>query len=562
MKTKIKFLLLSIAIGAISCSKDDASFQNSESQGEPVLIEKNNRLSFDSSESIEKFIKGQEDEEFESKIKEFQEDGFNSLSPVFDENDTELKKAFLAKRLNRINRDYKFSGIPYTAKASDLEDEDLDDPLVIDDKFASILDEDRSIYVGDYLYVYTTKGLFKTHRKNEEELMNLLDKYYEDGVVTEKSKNPNNLPVVPSKIYICDDIIRASESSFNLFANPVVNTTQLTPAIQLIQIDGCGGGGGGGGGGTGGGNGGGTSSTKKYPYEKKIELGTCVIKSESIWQQIFGAAETCNDYYDSKRRVKTKFWNQNYLVYSSIGVSVKHQKKNWGIWDKSNATDFIELGINNASWTYDYEASHLNQIYNNFSTNTLVKYKGKTYNINGSVINDIPISVPNWPFNGDDPLIDGLEIYMFGNNLLSGADWKQANRLLRDQAKSFIKKFGNLLEGPANTDKLEVSGAVIDPLNRKLTFTIVGRVERDYNDCCATYYLDQNAFVGVKFNIDYHNTSCSGTGCTSGGYDINGFRTDVFNAKDYKNLSIDFYGLARRDGSNYKGKRVISDNIK
>lgn len=198
-----------------------------------------------------------------------------------------------------------------------------------------------------------------------------------------------------------------------------------------------------------------------------------------------------------------------------------------------------------------------------FGSNTLIKYKGKTYKIDGSTLEDIPISVPNWPFNGDDPLIDGLEVYILGNNVLGNVNTgKQANRVLRDAAKSFIKKIGSTLETSTKEDKIEVAGAVIDPYNRKMTFSIVGRIERDYNDCCATYYLDQNAFAEVKFNITSYNASCTNNGCTDAGYDINGFKTDVFNAKSYKNLAIDFYGLARRDGDNYKGKRVVSDNVK
>ena len=332
------------------------------------------------------------------------------------------------------------------------------------------------------MYIYTTEGVFKTKIQYENEVKDLIRKYQENGVVRRGGKNPNNLPEIGDH-HICRS--NTGNQSFDLFSQQKLVTTQLTENIELIQVDPCGNPGGGstgGGSGGSGGGGSGTSNTKKYPLDKKYELGTCVVKDESIWQQIFGAAETCNDYFSNNRRVKTKFWNQNYLIYSSIGVKVKHQKKNWGIWDASSATDFVELGINYASWTYKYESTELDRIYNSFAKNTLIKYKGKTYSTNGTVLSDYPVSVPNWPFNGDDPLIYGLEIYVFGNNILGSVNQgKTANKLLRDAAKDFIKKFGNILEGEADKDNIEVSGAVIDPFNRKLTFSVIGRIERDNN---------------------------------------------------------------------------------
>lgn len=561
-KGYLKFTL-GIALSLIfSCSTKDDIYTDQDISALNNIHHINGKLSFPDEKALSDFIKNQNNEQFEAKIRDLQKKRFNPLLPIFEKGDIKSKKDFLGKKLNRINKDLKFSGINHQIKSGDLDNEDIEDNLIQDDKFASVLNENRSIYVGNYVYIYTPEGVFKASRNYESELNRLLDYYYENGVVRPESKNPDKLPVLP----ICD--MRANEDgvSLDLFNSPKTTTTQLTKNIQLIRVDTCNSTGGNGNesddSGTGNNSGSGSSSPKTYPIDIKQDLGTCVVKDESLWQQIFGAAETCNDYYSSGRRVKTKFWNQNYLIYSSIGVSVKHQVKSWGVWSKSDSTDFIELGINYASWTYEYDAQYLDAIYNNYANNTLIKYKGKTYNTDGTVLTDIPVSVPNWPFNGDDPLIDNLEIYIRGNNILGSVNkGKTANRLLRDAAKDFIKKFGTSLEGPAEQDNIEVSGAVIDPLNRKLTFSIVGRIERDYRDCCATYYLDQNFLVGAKFNITHKNGSCSGNGCTSEGYDANGFKVDVFNAKDYENLTLDFYGLARRDGI-YKGKRVITDNVK
>lgn len=171
--------------------------------------------------------------------------------------------------------------------------------------------------------------------------------------------------VLQRNVYDLPDINTTECRSLNngkLNLKPV--KTEITSKISIIQIEGCYDHGNDGNNdtnsdtGNDGGNGdNNTSSTTEYPYMNRDDLDICVLSDESIWQQIFGEAETCFDYYNSNRRVPVKFWNQNYFVFSSVGSSVKHQKRNWGIWDASNATDFVELGVTEVSFTYNYQSS-------------------------------------------------------------------------------------------------------------------------------------------------------------------------------------------------------------
>lgn len=499
------------------------------------------------------------------KIRSFQRKGFNPLLPVFDNDDIDSKKIFLKKKLERINRDFKFSGIDYEQKDLTDDENDLEDNLIEDDRFANVLDEERSIVVGDSIYVYTTAGIFTSSVVYESELFDLLSEYEELGVLS-RNHSTRDLPTIP------DNQCKNNSSGGSINLSPLTTiTTPITNNIGIIQIDGCSSGGGGNDNdndnddNTNGDSSDDNSSDPDYAFLNRDDLEICNYDGDSLWQQVFGSAETCHDYYHSGRRVRVKMWNQNYLVFSSIGTSVKHQRKQWGIWDASDAVDFVELGVNEVSFTYDYESSHLNQIYNNYATNTLIKLNGVTYKLDGSTITTTPLTVPNWPFNSDDPLIDVVDVYVLGNDVLSGLKWKEANRLIRDTARDFIENVGNSLETSALEDNVEIRGVVIDPLSSKVQFNTVNRVERDNNDCCAYYYFDWNFFVSTKFDLNQYDVSCDvnstefGGSCASGGYSIDGFKVDAFNANSYEDLEVDIYGLARREGNNYRGRRIIGE---
>ncbi|MBL0288239.1 MAG: hypothetical protein IPQ19_12780 [Bacteroidetes bacterium] len=44
------------------------------------------------------------------------------------------------------------------------------------------------------------------------------------------------------------------------------------------------------------------------------------------------------DEFNNKKRMKSKFWETNWLVYASSGAKTKTQKKEWFIWNALNAT--------------------------------------------------------------------------------------------------------------------------------------------------------------------------------------------------------------------------------
>ena len=72
----------------------------------------------------------------------------------------------------------------------------------------------------------------------------------------------------------------------------------------------------------------GSSSSNSDPDEIPMlnaqDFGTCAYSENSLFQQIFGNTVKCNDYFDDKHRIQTKVYNENYLIFASIGVSAKY----------------------------------------------------------------------------------------------------------------------------------------------------------------------------------------------------------------------------------------------
>jgi hypothetical protein len=74
-----------------------------------------------------------------------------------------------------------------------------------------------------------------------------------------------------------------------------------------------------------------TTSTRYFTREDALaNLKQCDYKS-GVLDVLFGPSEKCIQHFSNERRMKVKTWNTNYLLYKSIGLKVKGQKKG-DIW--------------------------------------------------------------------------------------------------------------------------------------------------------------------------------------------------------------------------------------
>ena len=82
---------------------------------------------------------------------------------------------------------------------------------------------------------------------------------------------------------------------------------------------------------------------------------------------MFGDNNVCIDQYESRRRVKTKSYNYNYLIVYHLGVKVHHQYKGWtGLW-RTEAANEIRLVVEAGQFEYDTNKLLNNALINNSS---------------------------------------------------------------------------------------------------------------------------------------------------------------------------------------------------
>lgn len=529
MRTSFFYLFLLSVLFLTSCTKEESTLQEELGQEEPegeildgIQLE-SDRIEFSSKTELNNFINSKTEDDFQNLSLSLRKEGFRSLTPIFKESETKERRAFLIEKKNRLQKESSL----YTFKNRENSEIQLDDELIMDSRLATLLNENREIIVGDSLYVFTTRGLFYSKVEDEKDLRKYLETL-EAKVQTKMYEQP---------MEPCSTIYDTPEN------------------ISYYSDSDCGGGYSGGGGTSGGGT---STNYDVFPLDVKRNLTVCKVEAESLWQQIFGQAETCHDYFADDRRAKTTFWNQNYFIFSSIGMKVKHQKRNWGIWDASNATDYIELGITNVSFKYHYNTHVYDQIFWNIQSDVIIKWKGKTYTADGKVIHGYPLQASNLPLDASDNA--SLSVYIFNKNRTI-IDEQQANDLIRDAARSFISNFGSSLETPVsnNDDNLSLDGVVIDPLSNSITMTLVGKTYRGINASSVEKILDFNVLVGLTYKLEGGSYSVGDNGPVYN----SGVKTifDAFGATSYTDVKLDMYGVVRRGGKIYRGNRMIANNI-
>lgn len=239
-------------------------------------------------------------------------------------------------------------------------------------------------------------------------------------------------------------------------------------------------------------------------------------------------------------------------------MKVKHQKRNCGIWDSSSETDYIELGITNVSFKYNFNTPVYDEIFRNIQSDVIITWKGVTYTSTGRIIYGYPLKASNLPLDASDNA--SLGVYLFNRNLTI-INEQQANNIIRDAARSFISSYGASLETPiSNTnDNYSIDGVLIDPLANSITYTLVGKTFRSINGSSIEKILDYNILVGMKLKITGGSYS---TGVNGPTYNSGVTTTyDAFGATSYTDVTLDMYGVVRRDGKVYRGNRMIADKL-
>ncbi|WP_136468951.1 hypothetical protein [Flagellimonas onchidii] len=515
----------------LSCSKEpeiEAIASEEPKQIEVKVQVVNNKLKFDNKESLAQFMEQNDQSEIKKKVNKFTEQGFKTLRPLFEDNEEDAMSAFLIQKQAKIAK----KGYLYSSKNDDDDEIDLDDELISDANFAAILNEDREIYVGDSLYIYTTLGIYASKIGDEEYLRNYLSN--ESSKISSKEK------------------LLAARGACNHYKSSISNNMLEPMKLQRVSIDSkinsyknCGGSGGGSSGGSGSSSGsgsGGSSSTSlqaSMPIIKPMSFGTCQYSEDSVWQSIFGNRVKCNDYHDSTHRVQTQFYNENYLLFNKIGMKVKYQKKRLVGWSQSSTADYVEMGINSLMFNYKNPYT----IYNPFSSHHIkYKYKGVTYDMQGRVIQDRIIE-PAWPISNESQILIPLVIEI--NDIIFPKWDIHFEGVTAGNVNDGIKE---LLKGAKSALSSEFRKNLKD---NKVKVRIVRYAPKDTQVIVANRVTRGKSYTDYKFPPSFLLSYNSKNGSNAWKH-----FADQMNAKKHDKVTIDMYGAALRNGK-IKGKRVI-----
>lgn len=500
-----RILSLSLFLFFVCCQQDE-NFLNKKVtvSNDPILVGK--RLAFNSQEHLNFFVnssKNRELIELKAKISKFEESGFRSLLPTFESAD-----------LQRVDEYKKRKVTLNPSGRAPIESMDAEeDEVVYDPNFALVLNDDREIIVEDKVYKFTEYAVFYTETDNDAEIANYV----------EQAQNCE-LVLPPGKTYIGNNVYAFIPEPVDDICDYEVDPDDVTYVPASIL-----------------------SSKEQFMQN----MSTCIYE-EHGFDHLFGPSKKCIDKFASDRRIKTRAWNQNFLIYSSVGVRTKTQKRTLGIWWASDS-DEIELGYEIVK--YMFEGVDMTGILNQIRTNS--QGLNYVYSYNGYLLNQYGIIASNnnwgsgatlfdrWPVTDGDTRV--LKIYL-GDDItnfiskidagLTTIDGKEVNSAAKALAKQGWDAVTKYLKQQSSGGTVIVGG---NPYQQKFYFVYTDWKDNNKDDNRISKVFDFNtAQIGFTWNPSSGATSWNPLESTS---------------KSYKEFSVSCYGIARR-GSEWRGNRI------
>ncbi|WP_159025755.1 hypothetical protein, partial [Aquimarina sp. Aq78] len=529
----------------VSCQKDDTieliDNQSIESKIGGKIEVQNGILSFSNKDVLESTIKDLKelsDEDKEVKLDLFYQKGFKPLYPHFKENDQKRIMEFSEKKKAKIQKLLSINPRATLIIPIEIDKEgelviEFDDELIADDEFASILNDEREIIVNDTLYKYTYSGLFSVH-KNEKQL---LDNYIRVNDIEYLTPEPKSLR--RGNIKLTSQITKSLPTTHKLMYPQEEVCGFFNSGMEEFFNDDCDYGGGGGGG-----------YTPPVDHTQNLvnlidNLGGCDTLNGFLNNGfgLFGVTKKCFANFDSKYRTKTKYWKENYLIWNSIGVKVKHQKKGWG-WH-AKKTDEVALSISQASFKYTIDIPNFPQSY---APQKLYFFEDKVFDSQSQIINyQNQYQKPPFP---DIPFISEVVVTEFlsdtpGYDLSVNKMRELFYQGVWQGAKSIVQSYKN--RQPKNVTHIIYTPTVV-------YMNYVDLEKRVANTKKIVNRLDYNFGLGFKFNVNVdaqgnYSTDISNVGDALGNIIIP-------HLYDYDDVKMDFVGASRK-GNTWKGSRII-----
>ncbi|OXA80302.1 hypothetical protein SAMN05444397_10257 [Flavobacterium aquidurense] len=537
LKKLIAFALLSILF--YSCH-EEPSLQNSStslknSKSGTVI---NGRFYFSSREDLKKNIEELKKESLvnlETKFEQIYAEGFISNSPIVN---IENQKLILQLSQKKDKKTMKSSSFvveapedPQTPEGPAVPVDEIKESIIADPYFAAIVNQNNEVMVGDSIYkIVEDLGVLAVHKSDTLLLYNYLE----------------NMPPVQNLLTPCE--LRLQQGGY----------TRIAPGISryIVPADmDCGNGG--------------QSNIPKTPVvavqqlsqdqilQNQIDnLPICDGNRDTSWfQSLFGTNKSCINYFDSRHRIKTEFWNQSWGVYSSIGVQTRVQVKTAGIWWASDA-DELYLGINKVYLKYNYPDPKINTN-NPFSSDPLPplymynnEYKLLADDGNFRLVNISPgTNLPFFGFGSDNP----LNIYI--------RQLPKPNYQINSESniKELYKLGIKFLKSTFNSGAKNEFIITYQKNATEIEVVYFGEKYKKINDNQIQRKFDSQIFeflVGVSYGSYTAPTLDNPTGAPKPSYSFKIEKGGTF--RNYTYHELDIYALGRRGGT-WSGTRMITN---
>jgi hypothetical protein len=262
--------------------------------------------------------------------------------------------------------------------------------------------------------------------------------------------------------------------------------------------------------------------------------------------QVFGVSRKCYANHSSKYRTKTKYWKENYIVWNSVGVKVKHQKKGWtGLW-RAKSTDEVALSISQASFKYTINIPNFPQSY---APPRMYFFEDKIFNSQAQLQSySNAIYKPPFP---EVPFVSEVVVTEF----LS--DWPGYDLSVNKMRELFYQGIWqgakSIVQTYKNRQPKNVTHILYTPT--KVFINYVDLERRQLNTKKIVNTLDYNFGIGFKFNV---NVDAQGNYQADFGNSFGDILGNVIIPKlyDYDDVKMDFVGATRR-GNTWKGSRIV-----
>lgn len=491
-------------------------------------------------------IKDMEEVQREQYLYSFYDKGFQPLFPRYREDDvpnltqfTDSKKVRLQKRVS--SRSLIVAGKSASSEIDEDGDlvEEFDDDLISDDDFASILNNEREVIVGDSLYKFTYDGLYAVKSTDKP----ILDTYISDNEIEFLVQENEN--IIRGESLVTPKIKRRVTTEFHMQKvndcnnDDVLSIPSVNHLTQYFEDD-CG---------SGGSNFGAVLPTDHtatlVAFVKDLEECNTINGFLNSGFGVFGVSKKCYDNFDNEYRTKTKYYKENYLIYNAIGVKVKHQKKGWtNLW-RAKRTDEVALMISQASFKYTINIPGFPNMY---APAKLYFFEDKIFNSQGQLQN-----YSNAIYKPSFPQIPYLSEVVITEFIQDQTGFDLSVEELREQFYTGVWAVAkNIVNSEKGRDPKNVTHILYSPTKVYLTF--IDLEQRQLNSKKITNVFDYNFGIGFKFNV---NVDAAGTYTTNmnSWADLYG-NLSIPSLYDYDEVMMDFVGVSRK-GNTWRGSRLV-----